>query len=189
MNIEIIDNSAYVRAPYHPQFYAKIKRCGSAKWDSEKLAWRVNAEQVPVVRKLMTDVFGESDIPAEGKRYDVQLKFHESVEALREGVYIFGKCLARARGRDSGAQPGSDVCYIEGGCTSGGSVKNWYSRVKEGSVVMLYDVPETLAQKEEREAGVEYKLIERIVNKDELEAEKNRLLARVEEINALLQAG
>lgn len=189
MKIQIENGLAYVHTPYHPNFIEKIKRCSSAKWDAARQAWQVTADLVPVVRKLMIDVFGECDIPAEGKRFDVQLSFHTGVSATCEGVYFFGKCLARASGRDSGARPGDGVCYIEGGCCSGGSMKYWCSQVKEGSVVMLYDIPETLILNEERREGVDYKFIERpTTNVDELKAEKVRLMARIEEIDAALRA-
>lgn len=189
MKIQIENGLAYVYTPYHPKFIRKIKRCSAARWDAARQAWQVAADLVPVVRKLMIDVFGECDIPVEGKRFDVELRFNKPVWAEREGVYFFGKCLARARGRDSGARPGDGVCYLEGGCCSGGSMKYWCSQVKEGSVVMLYDIPETLILNEERQEDVDYKFIERpTTNVDELKVEKVRLMARIEEIDAALRA-
>lgn len=188
MKIKIEDGLAFVHTPYHPDFVKKIKSCSSAKWDATRRAWQIKAEQVPIVRKLMVDIFGESDIPTEGKRFDVQLEFHTSVSAWHEGVYLLGKCLARASGRDSGARPGDGVCYIEGGCSSGGSMKNWTSIVDEGSIVILYDIPESLILKEKCQEGIDYKLIERNPNEDELKAEKNRLMARIKEIDTILEA-
>ena len=188
MKIQIENDLAYVRTPYHPNFVSKIKRCSSAKWDATRQAWQVKADLVPVVRKLMVDIFGESDIPAEGKRFDVWITFNTAVYADREGVYFFGKCLARARGRDSGARPGDGVCYISGGCRSGGSMKYWESIVNDGSIVVIYDVPETLILNEKHLEGVEYEFIERVANQDELNAEKARLMARIKEIDTILGA-
>lgn len=91
MKIRIENGLAHVYAPYHPDFIRKIKRCSSARWDAERQAWQVKADLVPVVRKLMIDVFGECDIPAGGKRFNVELRFNEAVRAQREGVYFFGK--------------------------------------------------------------------------------------------------
>lgn len=188
MKIKIEDGLAFVHTPYHPDFVGKIKRRCSAKWDPERRAWRIKADMVPLVRKLMSDVWGECDIPAEGKRFDVQLHFKDSFDATCEGVYFFGKCLARATGRDSGARPGDGVFYLEGGCDSGGSSKYWTSIIKAGSVVMVYDVPELAISQEGRCGGIDYQFFERVPNKDELKSEKARLMARIKEIDTILEA-
>lgn len=67
-------------------------------------------------------------------------------------------------------------------------MKNWTSIVDEGSIVILYDIPESLILKEKRQEGIDYKLIERNPNEDELKAEKNRLMARIKEIDTILEA-
>lgn len=188
-SIKIIrkEGMLYIFAPYHSKFVRKIKRVGSARWDPEHGAWVVNAEYIEAVRKIMTDVYGESDIPAEGKRYDVKLTFHEDYRCTRDGVFFFGKCLAYARGRDGGAKVGEGVCYLDGDCMSGGSMRYWQSIVKKGSVVMVYDVPETLVRSEKPVDGVDFEFIERVPDKDALLREKESLLARIAEIDTLLQ--
>lgn len=187
MRIETKDGKAYIYTPYNSKFVQKIKRVSSAKWDPKHGAWVVNVEYVPAVRKIMADVYGESDIPAEGKRYDIKLTFHKECSRECDGVYFFGKCLAYAYGRDSGAKIGEGVCYLDGDCKSGGSVRRWQSIVKKGSVVMVYDVPESLARSEKPVDGVDFEFIERTPDKDTLLREKESLLARIAEIDAVLQ--
>ncbi|MBD5170045.1 MAG: hypothetical protein HDT20_08025 [Oscillibacter sp.] len=186
MKIKIENGKASISTPYHSEFVRKIKRCANAKWDPEHNVWVVDAKYVPAVRQIMCDVYGESDIP-ESKRYDVKLTFHKSVYSICDGVFFFGKCVARAYGRDSGARVGEGVCYLAGECESGGSVRNWQSIVNKGSVVMLYDVPTTLVQDAEPVDGVDYEFIERTPDKNALVSEKNSLLARIAEIDALLE--
>lgn len=187
MKIKIVGNLAYIYTPYNSEFVRKIRRCGNAHWNSSANAWTVNTEYIPAVRKMMCDVYGESDIPAD-KRVDVKLTFHEDYEATCDGVFFFGRCLARAYSRDSGAKVGEGVCYLDGSCKSGGSAKYWSSIVKEGSVVMLYGVPEVLIQKEARVENVDYEIIERCPDENALLTEKSKLLTRVAEIDAMLQS-
>lgn len=187
MRIIVKNGEAYIYTPFHSEFVAKIKRVGSARWDPVCGAWVVNAKYISAVRKIMCDVYGESDIPAEGKRFDVKLTFSKQYHCERDGVFFFGKCLAYARGRDGGAKGGEGVCYLDGSCSSGGSARNWQSIIEEGSVVMVYDVPEVLVQKEKPVDGVDFEFIERIPDKAALLQEKESLLARVAEIDAILQ--
>lgn len=191
MKLEIVsrDGYAYVITPRNEEFVKRIKQVASARWDPLKRAWRIDPQYVNAARQIMADIFGESDVPAEGKRYDIRLTFSKEVSEVRSGVYFFGRCVAYAGSRDGGARPGDGVCYLKGECASGGSAKNWESRVREGAVVMLYNVPESLLDKEERQKGVTYEFIERTTaSKADLEAEKARLMARIAEIDALLQA-
>lgn len=55
----------------------------------------------------------------------------------RYAVMIFGIKVAVAFSRDSGAKVGYNVRMISGDIDSGGSAKNWYCVVYEGSVFEL----------------------------------------------------
>lgn len=188
MKIEVDGEFAYIYTPYNAGFVERIKRFGSAKWIPEKKAWRVNAEEVPSVREIMQDVYGETDIFSDLKRCDAKLTFHKSVSEKGGGVYFFGKCLARSYGPKSNVEFDNGVCYLEGKCTCTGGRNSWSCVVDAGSVVMLYDVPETLVRKEKRHPDVDYEIFERVNdNRIRLEREKRTLLARIAEIDALLQ--
>lgn len=187
MKIVVKGDKAYIYTPYHSRFVAKIKRVSSARWDPEHGAWVVDAEYISAVRKIMCDVYGESDIPAEGKRYNIRLTFQERYYCTLDGSFFFGKCLVYGYSRDGSAKPGDGVCYLEGSCSSGGSARHWNGIIEEGSVVMVYDVPETLVHSEKPVDGIDYEFIERIPDKTALLREKESLLARVAEIDAMLQ--
>jgi hypothetical protein len=45
------------------------------------------------------------------------------------GVELFGRPIAKAFGRDTGAKISEDIFFIDGNATSGGSMKNWTTRV------------------------------------------------------------
>lgn len=145
MKITIIDTAAYLDTPYNPEFVSQIKNIGGARWDSSRREWKIPAACVEQAREIMRRVFGECDLPDETRRVNVKLTFSESVCGnTRESLIIFGKQIARAYGRDSGAVVGGDVSFIEGKPTSDGSRANYYARVPAGAVALLRNVPESI---------------------------------------------
>ena len=187
MKIELNGSKALVYSPYNKDFVAQIRSIGNARWDSARKAWSVPAECVDQVREIMVAVYGESDIPA-GKKVSVRLTFTKPVYEYCDPVTIYGKTVSKAFGRDTGARPGDDVVFISGKPESGGSAKNWTSVVPRDSVVVLHNVPESKLS-EALPDGVEMELIQSTVNRAALEEEKARLLARIAEINKLLEEG
>ena len=188
MKVTIIDTSAYIDTPYNKDFVSQIKSIGGARWDSSRREWKIPAACVDQARSIMRRVFGECDLPDESRRVTVKLTFSETVYSdVRSSICIFGKQVARAFGRDSGATVGEDVAFVEGKPTSGGSMKNWLTCINTGSVVVLRNVPESILG-EELPDGVAYEIMpaEAAPNRETLLAEKDRLLARIAEIDKLL---
>ncbi len=186
MKIEVKNGIANVYTPYNPDFAKKIKGIGGAKWNGSEKYWSVPETSVEAVREIMNDVYGYSDIK-ENETVTLKITFKEAVYSSRSDVVFFGKVLAHAYGRDSGARIGDDVAYISGGATSGGSVKNWDSVVEEGSVVILSNVNKNVYEKAEIEYDVTVEVLETKANKQNLLEEKERLLKRIAEIDKLLQ--
>lgn len=190
MQIKIDGKTAYIHTPFNTDFISQIKKIDGARWDGSKKAWRVPVNCVEAVREIMLDIYGESDIEkAPGKHYDVRLTFHRTVSVTRDSVTIYGRCVAGAYNRNSGGHCDPGVCHIQGAPASGGTAKYWTSIVPEDSIVMLIDVPESMIQKEGKYSKVDYEFTEHVDTKDQLEAEKKRLLARIAEIDELLTAG
>ena len=176
MKITIIDTAAYLDTPYNPEFVSQIKNIGGARWDSSRREWKIPAACVEQAREIMRRVFGECDLPDETRRVNVKLTFSESICGnTRESLIIFGKQIARAYGRDSGAVVGGDVSFIEGKPTS------------DGAVALLRNVPESILH-EDLPDGVTYEIMpeEAAPNREALLAEKARLTARLAEIDKLL---
>ena len=184
LKITVADGIANVYTPYNAEFVAAIKKLGGAKWSREGGCWKIPENRIPEVREIMQRIYGETDQKSD-KKVKVRLTFLKSVHEYCGDVTILGKCMAHARGRDSGARAGNDVSYISGGPESGGSAKNWTSEVREGSVAILYDVPEALLSSPLPD-GVEMEILEESVDRKALEEEKQRLLARLAEIDKLL---
>ena len=108
--------------PYNPDFVKKIK-CAETEIDT--------------IREYMMDVYGETDLPDDGEKVTVRATFPNGAWELTGPIVVFGREIARAWGRDSGAQVGSDVTLISGKVDSGGSRANWRTEIEEGSVFKI----------------------------------------------------
>ena len=88
MKIATRGKKAYIQTPYHSTFVARIKQISGARWNPKKRAWVVDVEFLPLVRQIMDEIFGESDVPAEGERYNIKLTFHTDISSRPlDGVY------------------------------------------------------------------------------------------------------
>jgi hypothetical protein len=175
-----------VDTPYNPSFVSKIKKAGG-KWNASNRTWEVDERSVDTVRSIMREVYGQDDLPQELVTVKVTIG-DKSIDEWRAPVVLFGRTIASARGRDSGARPGEGVCFEKGGCDSGGSMKNWYTIVRAGSEITIYDVPR-LAVEQKIGWDEAYGTFEVIENGDPLaalRAEKEALLKRLAEIEELL---
>lgn len=159
---------AYTFGPYNSEFNEKLKQLCKARWSRAKQTWAVDAEYIPTVRQIMYSIFGETDIWAPVKRYDVKLTFHVDVGTHMGDVSFFAKCLAHVYSDKSyrGIRVSDDVRYLSGDCSIRGTVDNWWAVVEQGSVVMVYDVPETLVQSAVTSPYVTYEFIERVPDSD-----------------------
>ena len=184
MKIDIKDSTAYVYTPYNPNFVEEIKTIGKAKWDPVNKCWTVPVATVDRVREIMMEVYGETDLPDESKRVTVRIRFLEDVEKKCGPIILFGKIIASAFGRDTGGKPGDDVVLLEGNLKSGGSRANWLTIIPEGTVLEVRNVPEAALWDGD---WFTYEIVEKKgIDREALEAEKKKLLARLAEIEALL---
>jgi len=184
MSFKIIEanGKAQIVSPYNPEYVDKIKKMGG-RWDSAAKVWTVDPRNVEVVRQAMREVYGQDDRPAD--LVSVKVTMLSSKSEGRGPVVMLGRTIASAWGRDSGARIGEGVVFVEGGADSGGSVKNWETVVTKGSVIIIHDVPRALAEANPEGLTLEI-LAEETPNLAALQEERERLLARVAEIDAIL---
>lgn len=186
IKIDIIDDRAIITSPYNADFISAIKRIGGASWDRARKVWSIPADTVEQAREIMRRVYGEDDRPNTQPNVSVRLTFGKEVYRIHEPIMIYGKTVASAYGRDSGARVGDDVAIVAGNPTSGGSVKNWATIIPEGCIAVLHNVPQAALQME-LPKGVTAEVIEKKgPDLAALEAERERLLARLAEIDQLL---
>lgn len=193
MRIEINGRKANIFTPYNTEFVKRIKGIGGAKWNEAEKCWTIPAEAVDAARDIMMDVYGETDIPDGSEKLKLRITALVDIEELRAPVSYFGKNLASASGRDSGARVGDGVILESGTITSSGSMKNWTSMNRKDAVMILTDdVPETLYQRDKNattqwgDTLFSVEVLKNSVDKEKLEAEKAALLARIAEIDSIL---
>lgn len=183
--ITITDNRAAVVAPYHPQFVKRVKLLGG-KWDALNRTWNVPANAVDSVRSIMRTIYGRDDLFA-GETLTVRLNFRESYSVCHAPITMLGRTLASASGRNSGARIGDDVQFLAGAPTSGGSVKYWTTIIPSDSLVRLPDIPKVLIDSAELPDAVDMEIEKSDVNTVALAEEREKLLARITEIDAILE--
>ena len=191
--IKPADDKALIYSPYNPDFVSQLKAMGG-RWDASRQCWVVNAQATDAVRQVMREVYGRDDTaPDPSDLVTVVVEFTKDAYAHQSAYTLFGCTIAKAWGRDSGARVGDNVAFLKGKPTSGGSAKNWTTEIPEGSIVELYDVPRAIYTRdlprlldERPSLRISIKDTAPTLDRAALEAEKARLLARVAEIDALL---
>lgn len=141
--IEAEEKYAYLYTPYNAEFVKEIKRIGGAKWSSRK-AWRIPIDCIEEARAIIKEVYGYNDQEsAKMLKVRVVIDGDYCIRNGRGPITMFGKTIASAFGRDSGAKIGDEVSFIEGMPDSGGSMKNWKTVINGPAVFTVRNVPET----------------------------------------------
>ena len=106
-------------------------------------------------------------------------------------IKLNGRTLARASDRDGGARLGDGVVIDAGKITSGGSRENWQTIIEPGTVLLVRDFIRANAENLKMAHPDEYEIVEErtVVNRSALEAERERLVTRLTEINTILGVG
>lgn len=174
-----------VTAPYNSEFISAAKRLGG-RWDAPE--WVFDARDEARVRALLIECYGTDGEIAD--LVTIRIEWTENESAKRASIEANGRTIARADGRDSGARLGDGVVLLDGEFGSGGSRANWTTTARAGTVVLVRDFPRAAAQAlvaapgRERQYSIEPEAP--AVDADALRAERERLVARIAEIDKLL---
>ena len=181
--IEKENDKIRIYTPYNANFVKSMRKL-KGKWNEG--AWEVRADLIDAVRKIMRENYGRDDLPV--KTVNIKVRNTDRLASdYCSGLEMFGRSICYASGRDSGAKIADGVAFIKGGCTSAGSMKNWYTRIEENSEFIIYDLPESALNLENPyKEDIEVEVLEARVNKNELIEEKEILLKRIAEIDELL---
>ena len=188
INVEIANGKAYITSPYNTDFVARVKKCGG-RWDGAKRVWAVDVDALEAARAAMMDVYGETDESPAGELVTLVVNFPERYNAdCCKPLMVAGKVVARAFGRDSGAKVGDGVAFTAGGPDSNGSRANWDVTVEPGSACEVYNVPRAKAEEAiaDPPAGMQITIKSAKIDAAALKAEREKLLARLAEIDKLL---
>lgn len=181
-----------VVSPYLPAWTTQAKRL-SGQWDSYDRAWLFDAREETRVRAALVECYGTDGSPVPNSDLaTIRLTFASEWVESRKSLFLCGREIAGATGRDSGARLGEGVVLLSGGVRSGGSVKNWTTIVKQGTQVELRDVPRAVAEALQDQYETTDLVVEVLpnapppVDHSVLLAERARLVARLAEIDAIL---
>lgn len=182
-------NQIHVYSPYNPEFPAAAKQLGG-RWNAAEKCWTFDSRDEQNVRDLCIEIYGTDG--TESNLVTVRITANRDLESdYCNGYYMFGRQIARATGRDSGAFPCDGVVVLEGRkFRSGGSRKNWKTIIRQGTIFEVRDVPQQAIDNEgtyELDNGyytLEY--VDSAVDHDALKAERAKLVARIAEIDELL---
>lgn len=186
MKIEVEDKKAYVFTPFNQSFVTAMRAMGGS-WDKSRGAWVIDADFIEAAREKMRQIYGADDRPA--KTVTVKVTAIKEITQRCGGISIFGRPVAHAYGRDSGAKTDEGIAFIKGSPISDGSVKNWHTTIPEGSVFLIKGVPEEAVKSLINFDGntMDYEVLnENPRGRDELLREKENLLKRIHEIDFAL---
>lgn len=187
ITVRVENGRVYVRSPWNEEFVKDAREQLSGKFIAGEWVFDVFNEQR--VRKLLMELYGCDGITTD--TCTVRVVLDEDDDAKQGPICVYGRPIARATGRDSGATLSPGIVLVEGSFTSGGSMKNWWTKVKNGrAVVLIRDFPGATARRLVSE-GKDWISIEKeapSIDRAALEAERDRLLARLAEIEKLIPA-
>lgn len=179
-----------VRSPYNTNFVAEARRLGG-KWRAPD--WVFDARNEAAVRAACRAAYGTDGISS-AELVSVRIRFGRNLDVLQGPVALSGRPLVSAAGRDSGARTTDGVILEAGRIFSGGSARNWRTCVEAGSALLVHDVP-----REHADAIVACGTLHGspvtadivpvaavMIDTDFLRAERERCVARIGEIDALL---
>lgn len=185
MKIETTETQVIVTSDYNAEFVSRARNL-SGKWSSP--SWIFDIRNEAAVRAACLECYGTDGMVTD--TVDVRVTLHatnysDHHSARTSGITVFGRTVARAFGRDSGATLGDGVVVESGKFSSGGSAKNWETRATAGTKVILRNVSRALVDAHDDES-VSVEIITSNVDADALRSEREKLIARIAEINTIL---
>ena len=181
-----------VQAEYNSVFVGQARNL-AGKWHDQDKTWVFDIRDEADVLQACYHAYGEDGIRT--NKCDVQVTLPTGYSVEKGTICLFGRQIARAFNRDSGAKVFGGVVVKAGGFSSGGSAKNWVTRAQAGTVFVLRDVSRDLVEMEASHDTYGDAVIEilqttvsskPVADRAALEAERDRLQARLAEINAEL---
>jgi hypothetical protein len=184
INVTTDETTVTLHAPYEPTMPSKARAIGG-RWDANAKTWVFDLRDEERVRELAREVYGTDGTAS--RTVTVRLSDPEGYAPYSGELYLFGRMIARRRGRDEPVRLGDGVIIVSGGfADSGGSVKNPRLEAQEGTVLEVRDVPADHADIARARDHGDLTIVDTAVDRDALVAEQQQLRARLSEIEKLL---
>lgn len=181
------DGRIITSTPYTPDWAPAAKRIGG-KWQPDTKTWSFDARDEAAVKALLGEHYGWIDGDTETVDLRLTIEDHHSIT---NPLRIAGRMIARRPARDAEVRLADGVVIIDGSFgSSGGSVRNpdlFGHEVRGATPTVTLEVrgfpASAVSMIPERFAP---EIVSRELDRDALAAERERLLSRIAEIDALL---
>ena len=182
------DGKIIVTTYYNRRFASKARNL-RGQWDSVKKAWVFDESVEEYVKQALIDIFG---VTGEIQYETCSLLIRDfTAWEMRGEVELFGRTVARAFGRDSGAKLGDDIIWVSGSYHSGGSVKNWTTEVENGTFeIQNFPLERTKfddVRKAVEDGWCEIKVNKKKRSREEIESEIAALKSKLSELEEELK--
>lgn len=173
-----------VRAPYNQNFVTAAQNLGG-RWNG--VGWMFNARTTIRVCETLRTIYGtdQADYVSVTARFDAGIWWRHDTTGDESTCYFAGRQILSRRERDSVVKLGNGVVLVEGSFSpSGGSVRYPSLDIDRGTIVEVYDVPAD-------HADLTAEIVTIVpdttpIDVDALMAERERIVARLNEINEVL---
>lgn len=187
MKVKIEDCKIYVKSEYNKAFISKARYL-QGKWESPY--WVFPEENREEVKELLLDTYGEADTLEDDEQQkvtvEIDLEWYKDTKGAGNELRLDNILLASRISRDSYVKLADNVMVIEGGFhSSGGSRNNPTINPEDNTILRVKNVPLIIYEKVKDKDGI------RLVSDVDIIAlakEKERLLARIAEIDCILKS-
>ena len=189
IKVKILGNEVRISAPFDVEFKEEM-HYHNCKWDDETKEWVVDIDLLDIVRKKLYKLYGMDDFTNDFVNVMVTIPKNTDLDGYQKPAKMFGKAIAIATGKKSGAFWGKDIVNISSHCGSDGSYKYWVTYVSSGKFkIKNVSKARVLEEKDKyEEKGFIIEILETSeVNKEILLEERERLVERLNEIDKILQ--
>lgn len=181
MKTKIENGKVYVQSDYNRDYISRAKGI-QGRWNAPY--WVFPEENIDELRELLLDVYGECGDLAEEAPVTVTVDLDLDKYKYGAEVTIGSFVAVKRRYRDSEVIYADNVMLVSGGFTpTGGSAKHPAVYHETGTVIRVKDIPVRLYEKIKDLDGV---TLYKTPDNSALIEERNRLLARLAELNALI---
>lgn len=175
------------KTPYNKNFVEKARNL-RGKWDREVEEWVFDDNIEDYIKKALLECYGTT---GEGVVETCNLLIKEQTLDQKWGsVELFGRSIARAFGRNSGAELCNGIIWLSGEYKSGGSMKNWYTEIEDGTFeIQEFPIERTKfedVQTAIKEGWCEIKTPKKKRTKEEIESEIKKYEKILEELKTEL---
>ncbi len=185
MKIKIENTKIYVNSEYNKAFISKARYL-QGKWESPY--WVFPEDNREEVKELLLDTYGEADILEDEEQQkvtvEINIETYTDTKGARNELRLDNILLASRMSRDSYVKLADNVMVVNGGFKdSGGSRINPALNPEDNTILRVKNIPLSIYEKVKNRDGI--RLVTEIDRKA-LTEEKERLLARIAEIDNML---